>query len=510
MKQIMDVKLNIRGNDGCNTKTDMLAISLCSDMKLHPLLNKIDKTLDGAVHEIIKSKDFWGEEGSSVLIYTNGKIGPKRLMLIGLGERKKITPDSLRKVATGVGHKAVSMQLRKIGLAIHKGIGRTLSYEDMGRVCAEGVYFGCYRYHEYVTSEKKNQALRLSVDLLEPDRKALQALTKGYHQGNIIGQATSLGRTIANRPGNVICPGTLANIAKRVTRETKGLTCTIFNERQLQDMGMGGILAVGSGSSHPPRLIVLRHLSKSRRARQRPTVALVGKAVTFDSGGISIKPAANMDQMKLDKSGGVAVLAVMKAVAALGLDINIMGLIPAAENLPSGGSYRPGDIVTTYSRKTVEVLNTDAEGRMILCDALAYAVEKKCDIIIDIATLTGACMVALGKHMAGLFGSDETLIKQLQKAAEDSGEQVWHLPSGDDYAEEMKSKIADLKNTGSRWGGACTAAAFLHEFTGGAKWAHLDIAGMDVYQSPDQKVQGSSGFGIRLLITYLLNLVNET
>jgi leucyl aminopeptidase len=510
MKPIMDLKLNVREEDGLNIKTDMLAVSLYTDMKLHPLLKRIDKALDGAVQDLIRSKDFEGKEGTSVLIYTNGKIGPKRLMLIGLGERGKITLDSLRKASISVGNKAITLALKNVGLAIHKGMGRTLTHESIGRVCAEGVHFGSYRYNEYVTVETNKPPKRLTLVLFETDKKALQALKKGYHQGSVIGAASNLGRTIANRPGNVICPGTLASTAKQVARDTQGLTCQVFNERQLLDMGMGGILAVGSGSKHPPWLIVLRHVSKSSRARQRPTVALVGKAVTFDSGGISIKPALNMDQMKLDKSGGVAILAVMKAVATLGLDINIMGLIPAAENLPGGGSYRPGDIVTTYSRKTVEVLNTDAEGRMILCDAIAYAVEKKCDIIIDIATLTGACMVALGKHMAGLFGSDETLIKQLQKAAEDSGEKVWHLPSGDAYAEEMKSKIADLKNTGSRWGGACTAAAFLHEFTGETKWAHLDIAGMDVYQSPDKKVQGSSGFGIRLLITYLLNLANET
>jgi len=201
---------------------------------------------------------------------------------------------------------------------------------------------------------------------------------------------------------------------------------------------------------------------------------------------------------------------VMKAVEELGLPVNVYGIIPSAENLPSGTSYRPGDIITTFSGKTVEVQNTDAEGRMILCDALSYAVKQNCDIIIDIATLTGACKVALGKYMAGLMGNDEKLIKQLQRAAEDSGEKLWPMPSGDEYAEEMKSKIADLKNIGSKWGGACTAAAFLRQFVGDTKWAHLDIAGMDIFEKPTEfTAEGSSGFGVRILTTYLMNVAGK-
>jgi leucyl aminopeptidase len=204
------------------------------------------------------------------------------------------------------------------------------------------------------------------------------------------------------------------------------------------------------------------------------------------------------------------VLATMKALAELKLPVNVYGIIPSAENLPSGSSYRPGDIITTYSGKTVEVQNTDAEGRMILCDGLNYAVKQKCDVIIDVATLTGACMVALGKYKAGLMGNDKNLIKQLQKASENSGEKVWHMPSGDEYANEMKSKIADLKNIGSKWGGACTAAAFLRQFVGETKWAHLDIAGMDIFSTPTEYTsEGSTGFGVRLLTTYLMNLTSK-
>ncbi|NIA17513.1 MAG: aminopeptidase, partial [Planctomycetes bacterium] len=257
---------------------------------------------------------------------------------------------------------------------------------------------------------------------------------------------------------------------------------------------------------HKPKLIVLKY---KPTGRSRATIGLVGKAITFDSGGISIKPSQNMDQMKLDKSGGVAVLAAMRAIAQFKPKITVLGIIPSAENMPGASSYRPGDIISTYSGKTVEVQNTDAEGRMILCDGLHYAVGAKCDTIIDIATLTGACMVALGKYKAGVMGNDDKLIKELQKASAQSGEAIWHMPSGDEYAEEMKSQIADLKNIGSRWGGACTAAAFLGEFAGDKKWAHIDIAGMDLFETAKSfTITGSSGFGVRLLTSYVMNIAS--
>jgi len=289
--------------------------------------------------------------------------------------------------------------------------------------------------------------------------------------------------------------------------ETPGLSCTVLDEKQLKARKMGGILAVGSGSASKPRLIILKYTPRQKGKKKPVTVGLVGKAITFDSGGISIKPASNMQDMKFDKSGGVAVLATMKAIAELKPAVKVYGIIPSAENLPGPTSYRPGDIVRTFSGKTVEVQNTDAEGRMILCDGIYYAVTQKCEQIVDIATLTGACMVALGKYKAGLMGNNEKLIKRLQSASEASGEKLWHMPSGDEYLEDMKSKIADLKNIGSKWGGACTAASFLSEFAGKAKWAHIDMAGVDIYnESNSSGAAGASGFGVRLLTEYLLSI----
>jgi leucyl aminopeptidase len=376
----------------------------------------------------------------------------------------------------------------------------------MGQACAEGAYSGSYRYDEYITENDNGRLDSLKVDLIDTDAAKLQKLKTGLAKGIALGKAQSFARTLGNRPANVINPGALAAIAKDLAKGSKTLSCTVFDEKQMATKGMGGVLAVGSGSKSPPRFIVLKH-THSKAASALPTVALVGKAITFDSGGISIKPSANMEDMKFDKCGGLAVLGAMKAVAELGLPVNVFGIIPSAENMPSGTSYRPGDIINTLSGKTVEVQNTDAEGRMILCDGLHYAVQQKCDVIIDIATLTGACVVALGKYMAGLMSNDNKLIKQLQKAADDCGEKVWPMPSGDEYAKEMKSKIADLKNISGRWGGACTAAAFLGQFVGETTWAHLDMAGTWSHdKATEYTAEGASGYGVKLLTTYLINL----
>jgi leucyl aminopeptidase len=511
MKAIINVEIGTRQADFTGCETDLLAVGLFSDVQgLDKLSAELNSKLDGAIERLIELGDFKGKEGTNAIVYGNHKIGAKRVMLVGLGEKKKATLDTVRKAAANAANMAVATKIGAVSLALHRAFGGRFDLSMMARAMAEGAYFGSYRYDEYVTDAEDGRLDSLKVEVIDSDPVKTKKLDSGIASGVVIGRAQSYARTLANRPANVINPAELAATAKQLVRDSKNLSCTVFDEKQLAAKGMGGVLAVGSGSQNKPRLIVLKYNPAGKAAGSRPTVALIGKAITFDSGGISIKPATDMDQMKLDKTGGIAVLATMKAVAELKPSLNVLGIIPSAENLPSGTSYRPGDIITTYSGKTVEVLNTDAEGRMILCDALAYAVKQKCDTIIDIATLTGACMVALGTYMAGLFGNDGKLIRQLQKAGEESGEKVWPMPSGDEYAEEMKSKIADLKNTGSKWGGACTGAAFLRQFVGDAKWAHLDIAGMDMFKkATEYTAEGSSGFGVRLLVTYLINLAGK-
>ncbi len=505
---IIDIKLKVRKVDFTKCKTDLLAVGQFSDTKgLDKLNAELNQMLGGAIEQVIKLGDFKGKDGTSAVVYGKNDLKAKRILLVGLGEKKKATLDTIRKAAANTTNKAVGMKAASVSIALHRAFDGRFDLSAMGQVMAEGAYFGSYRYDEFVTGDKDGRLDSLSVELVDCDSAKVKKLDRGLCCGAVVGKAQSYARTLANRPANIINPPKLAAEAKRAAKTTAGLTCTVFDEKQMAAKGMGGVLAVGSGSKSPPRFIVLKYTPVGKKTRKGLTVGLVGKAVTFDSGGISIKPSANMNEMKLDKTGGIVVLGVMKAVAELGLPINVYGIIPSAENMPSGASYRPGDIITTFSGKTVEIVNTDAEGRMILCDGITYAVKRNCDIIIDVATLTGACKVALGKYMAGLMTNDEKLMRHLQAAAEESGEKVWPMPSGDEYAEEMKSKVADLKNTGSKWGGACTAAAFLRQFAGDVKWGHLDIAGTEIFEkATEYTAEGSSGFGVRLLTAYLMNL----
>ncbi len=508
MKKMMVVKARMRKALPSGVKTDILALGIVEGQKpTSKEVRAVDRHLGGRIAQIMGLGDFTGKKGTARLLDAPGDLGAARVLLVGLGESKSVSLNELRKGATKAGAAALRLKARTLSLVLHTGLSRRLDPGEVGRAIIEGAFFGAYRYDEFKTNDSDPRVDQLTVDIVESDPSLATRLKKGLAIGNSIGQAHHWARTIANRPGNVINPPALAKAARSLARRSPGLSCTVWNKKQLVERRMGGVLAVGSGSASDPRFIVLKHRAATRAGVKRPTVALVGKAITFDSGGISIKPSGDMDQMKFDKTGGVVVLAVMSAVASLNLDLNVIGVVPSAENLPSASSYRPGDIVTTYSGKTVEILNTDAEGRMILCDGIAWAAEQKADIIIDIATLTGACMVALGKHQAGLFSNDDALLEALQRAADLSGEKVWHLPSGDAYARDMKSKIADLKNCGPRWGGASTAAAFLRQFAGAARWAHLDIAGMDVFNAPgNPNGNVSSGFGVRLLTSYLRSL----
>jgi leucyl aminopeptidase len=508
MKDIINVKLKTQTIDFISYKTDVLAVGMFSDAKELDKLNKeLNKKLDGAIDRLIKLGDFKGKEGTNAVVYGNNKTGAKRILLVGLGEKKKATMDMVRNAAANAAKTSVELKAKTMSLALHAAFGRQFDLSAMARAIGEGVYFGSYRYDEFITETENGRLGSFIVELIDPDSAKIKELRKGLSTGISIGKAQSYARTLANRPANIITPVRIAAAAKELARDLKRLSCTVFDEKQMAAKGMGGVLAVGSGSQNKPRFIILKYSPPGKAADNTPTIALVGKAITFDSGGISIKPSANMDEMKLDKTGGIAVLGAMKAIAELAPPVNVYGIVPSAENMPSGTSYRPGDIINTFSGKTVEVQNTDAEGRMILCDGISYAVKQKCNIIIDIATLTGACVVALGKYMAGLMGNDDGLMKELQKASQICGEKVWPMPSGEEYAKEMKSKIADLKNIGSKWGGACTAAAFLGQFAGETKWAHLDIAGVwNFDKATEFTSEGASAFGVRLLTTYVLGL----
>jgi leucyl aminopeptidase len=502
-RQIIKIDVKAAKGDIAKIKADVAAVGIFSNVKNTAFLDRLDAKLDGAIARLKKIGDFKAVAGSSVFLYTHGKIAAERLLLIGLGEKQKATTDTIRQGAAKAAFEAVSVKAKSLAIFRHNEFAK-IDFEKLGQAIAEGIHFGGYRYDEFVTQQENGRSNFLSAVIVDENQKNISKLSKGIKVGQIIGRAQNFARTLGNRPGSVLYPAVFAAEARKIASWVPGLSCTILDEKKLAAKKMGGIIAVGQGSIHKPRMIILKY---SPRGAKGDPIAIVGKAITFDSGGISLKPAADMHEMKMDMTGGAAVLMTMEVIARLKLPVEVYGIICAAENKPDGASYLPGDIITTYSGKTVEVLNTDAEGRLILCDGLHQARVLKCKTVIDLATLTGACVVALGKHKAGLFSNDDKLAQKLQAAAEDSGEPLWQLPYGPEYSEEIKGKIADLKNIGGKWGGACTGAAFLGEFMRGITWAHLDIAPkMDASEPMKKYAQdGSIGFGVRLLSSFLMN-----
>jgi len=487
-------------------KGDILVVGLFEGTKRVPReYAELDKKAEGALSGVLKLGDFKGKANETAVLYPGGKLGCRRIMLVGLGDNGKLTLNTIRQAAGTAARAADKLEAARMGLALHTIAGNKLDIEQVGQVLAEGAIAGRYAYQDYMPAKKEGKSsAALRVVLVESRAAAVQKFNRGRKIGIAMAEGQNRTRMVANKPGNEINPTTLGREAQKLARGF-GLKCKVFNDRQLSEMGMNAILAVGGGSINKSRLIVLEY--KGRGGPKEPDAVVVGKAITFDSGGISIKPSANMETMKYDKSGGCAVLGILTGAADLKLPLHIVGLIPAAENMPSQSSYRPGDIVRTYSGKTVEVQNTDAEGRMILCDALAYAAKMKPKAIVDMATLTGACVIALGEHKAGLFSNNEPLRKRIEKAAEISGEAVWPMPSGEEYLEQMKSKMADLRNVGGRGGGACTAAAFLGEFVGKVPWAHIDIAAVaDTETEKPYRSGGATGFAVRLVLEYLRSL----
>ena len=502
--RMMDVSVAVRAGEAVAFKADVLAVGIFEDGCCCGACAAVNKKLGDPLTRMKKLGDFEGKAQTSALVYGEGKVAAQRVLLVGLGKREKCDGQALFKAAAMAASKAVDLKAKTLGMLLYCGEGKDagVPLDEAGQAMAEGLYFGAYRYDEYMPQAQKKRAEQLAATILTADVTVAAALKKGAAVGCVTGAAQRYARTIANRPANVITPASLAAEAQKTARTT-GLRCTVLNEKQLAAKKMGGILAVGQGSVNPPRLIVLQYKAKGATAKT-PTVGLVGKAITFDSGGISLKPGEGMQDMKFDKSGGIAVLGAMRAIAKLRPKVNVIGLIPSAENMPSGKSYRPGDIITTFSGKTVEIQNTDAEGRMVLCDAITYAKQLGCKAVVDIATLTGACVVAIGQKRAGVMSNDDGMIEQLKKASAKTGERLWHLPCDDEFVEAMKSKVADLKNTGGKWGGACTAAAFLSQFAEGVKWAHVDMAGVGVWGANEADAPGSIGFGVRLLTAFTM------
>ena len=489
------MKINVITADPLKHSTPALVIGCWEDAN-DGLFTACDAALAGCLGRLAANREFSGKVNTTCLLHTLGKLPAERLLLVGLGKQAELDDERLRQAAGNAVQALRSARVASFATALHLAGKPETALEA---VC-EGTLLGSYSFEQYKTKDKDVRFSFEGMTLLLPRGGNKKEAGARVERTVVVCRGVQLARDLVSQPGNVVTPAFLADSARELAVR-HNLKCRVYEYEELEKMGMNALLAVGRGSAEAPRMIVLEY--HGARDRSRPVV-LVGKGITFDSGGISIKPGAGMEEMKTDMAGSAAVLGAMQAAAGLGLPLNLVGIIPTAENMPDGKAYKPGDVVTSLSGTTIEITNTDAEGRLILCDALHFAQQYKPTAMIDLATLTGACVVALGHEASGLMGNDQRLVDSLKRAGERCGERLWELPLWDDYGEAMKSDIADLKNAGSRDGGSITAGWFLKQFVGTARWAHLDIAGTAWSDKARPCCpKGASGVGVRLLIEYL-------
>ena len=473
-------------------ETGCIVLGVYADKELTAPARRVDQRSKGALSAALA--DLAGKVGSTLLLRTLPNVAAERVLLVSLGPREEFGETQYRdavRAAAGV-LRDLAAKDAALFLVDLKANSQHLSWNVRQAVLCTREAF--YRFDE-LKSQKKPSAPALASMTLPLSSNA--QLEQALEEAAATADGADLARTLGNLPSNICTPAYLAEQAKKLAREFK-LDAEVLERKDMEKLGMGALLAVTSASHEPPKLIVLRY---NGAAKSKPPLALVGKGITFDTGGISLKPAAEMDEMKFDMSGAGSVLGTIRALAGMKAPVNVVGVIPACENMPGGHAIKPGDVVTTLSGQTVEILNTDAEGRLILCDALTYAERFKPDAVIDIATLTGACVIALGHVATGLFANEQQLADELRAAAEDAWDRVWQMPLWEEYQEALRSNFADFANIGGRPGGSITAASFLARFTRKQRWAHLDIAGT-AWKSGREK--GSTGRPVPLLVRFAL------
>ncbi len=475
-----------------------LVIACFEDNGQEPYFKQIDEQLGGYLNALYNQKEFTGALNKVKLVHTLGRIAPERVLLVGLGKRAELTVEKVRQASASAVQSLRIPGIKNIGALLPVGIEHV-------KAAVEGFSLGGYSFDAYKTKQEDKTCIE-TITILIDEKSSLELAQKAVEEAKMLCDAVCFARDLVSQPGNIATPQYLAEKAVEIAGKYD-LVYSIWERDEMEKHSMEALLAVARGSHQPPRFITLEYRAGEENAS--PAV-LVGKGITFDSGGISLKPRENMEKMKNDMAGAAVVMATLMAVASLKLPLNVVGLIPAAENLPGGGAYKPGDVVKSMSGQTIEIVNTDAEGRLILCDALHHALTYKPSAIIDIATLTGACVVARGGFATGLMGNDDSLKTALEKAGETTGERVWELPLWDEYGEFMKSDIADMKNSGGPSGGTISAAWFLKNFVGEAKWAHLDIAGTAWEEKGRHYLpKGATGTGVRLLVEYLRSALEK-
>ena len=459
-------------------------------------LQALNKTTGGLAESVLASREFKPDLHRTCRLNNPRGLKARSLLLVGAGKKSEFTPARLREIA-GTGVRVARSSVSRSVVFLCRGVPSSVL---AARVVTEGALYADYESDLYKTRDKDErhvERVRICFNRKVSGKDVMDSIRRGIE----IGEATNLARTLANEPSNILTPSQFAERAQEDGARA-GLLLQVMERDEMKKMGMNALLAVSRGTDEPPKMLVMRTRAAAEKGRKRkPIHAFIGKGVTFDSGGISIKPAEKMEDMKGDMAGGAAVLGAMIALSRLNTQVPIIGLIPLVENMPSGKATKPGDVVRSYLGKTIEIINTDAEGRLIMADALYYARRLGAGRIMDIATLTGACVVALGHVNAGMMGTDQKSIDQLRKNCTITGEGLWQLPLCDAYRKEIRSEIADIKNVGDRWGGAITAAKFLQEFTEDVPWVHLDIAGMDIdHDGRPFACKGATGFGVRTMV----------
>lgn len=503
------MQVNVERTDCTEYRTPLLAVNLFQgDREMVGPVSALDRKLGGAISSLLGNGDFRGKEGDAQVLYPrDGEVGAKRILLVGLGKREDLDVERMRRAAAVAVKAASRLRVSELASIMHHAemVERRVTPERAARAVAEGAVLAGYRFSE-MKSEPEDETERPvevnSFTLLEKVGEKADRLAEGVAVGAAMARGANLTRTLGNLPGNVATPTYLAETAERIARET-GMTTATLGRAELEKEGMKALLSVAQGSIQEPKLIVLKHEGGPKD--QKPLV-LVGKGLTFDAGGISIKPSSGMEEMKFDMSGGGAVLGAMQAIGELKVPANVIGVVPSSENLLSGAAMKPGDIIGSHAGKTIEIINTDAEGRLILADALSYVRRFEPRAVLDVATLTGGVVTALGKHALAVMGTDDALLEEVRAAGERAGERTWPLPLLQEYREQLDSDYADIKNSGGREASTISAGWFLRAFVGDYPWAHLDIAGVAYGDGKlPYQAKGATGIPTRLFVEWVLS-----
>jgi len=497
------MEIKVVAGDITKIETGAIILNFFEGMEtLNGDIAAVDKALDGAISQLITPGEIKGKLNEITIIHSLGKLPAARVVIAGLGKKQELTQDRIRGVVAETCRLLRQKGVDNIAtIAQGAGIGN-IGLEAAAQAVTGGALLGVYSFRKHITKEAEYGEIKQLL-IVNSDQTKLPILEQGCNRGKVLAEATNLARDMVNEPANLMTPTHMAETAVRLAK-TYGLEVKVLDREEMQELGMGALLGVAQGSRQPPKFIVLHYKGGNSTEID---VALVGKGITFDSGGISIKPSEGMAEMKGDMAGGAAVMAAIGAIAQFKPRINVMAVIPTTENLPSENALKPGDIVTAMNGKTIEIISTDAEGRLILADALAYANKLGAKSIVDVATLTGACRIALGDVCSGAFSNNQELVDKVIASGAEAGELIWQMPMYDQYKEQNKSDIADIKNLASRWGGAITAAQFLAEFAGDTPWVHLDIAGTSLSEKErNYLVKGATGVPVRTLVNLVLSL----